>query len=218
MDAGESLMEGHQAWEDYISICDREDRRTRHYRLDITMKDLPELDDPTSIPMLKALVYNDKQLRKVISGMAEHLFASLFCFELTEAPVEMGGDYRVAGKLLCLRPGDDPALPRIIQRMLGGTIRVNKKKVMAVLCQDEHGCIYQRLSFTSSKKIDIEISPRGFVQKRRISGSPYRLAQLVGNSRIQHGFNTRVSKRKAAEQAHPSQRPTKRLMTCQGCR
>ncbi|OAA54615.1 hypothetical protein LEL_11004 [Akanthomyces lecanii RCEF 1005] len=218
LDAGESLMEGQRAWNDYTSICSRDERRNRLYRLDIAVDRLPELDDAASIPSLRSLVHNDSCLRKAITDFAEHLFATLFCFEITEVPISTGDGFLVTGRICCLRPGDDPAAPKIVQRLAASAVTVNGKSVKWELQRDEQGCIYQRMSFVSGEKIDIRLSEKTGKRQRRISGAPYSLGSLVRHSALQADFGTRVPKRKVTEEPPgPAPRP-KKLMTCHGCR
>lgn len=194
-----SLMDGLRAWNDVSSVRKKSPKADGHYRLDITIKDLPRLDDTTKLPLLKPMVCNDAKLQKTVREIGYRLFASLFYFELTEVPRRSDSSFTVQGNFLCIRKAYDPALPRIVQRLLQSVIIVNGNKLSSDPVKDLQGSIYQPVSCLSRDSMSIELLEKGNNRPYPISGSPYSIQGLISRCGLTNYFGNSTHKRKAVD-------------------
>lgn len=195
-------MDGIRSWNELP-------KRDRYRRLDVTIKDLPALDDTTQIPLLKSLALNDARLRKNMPGDAHRLFATLFYFELTEVPYQSGASFSVKGNFLCTRKSYDRALPRITQRLLDSIIIVNGKETSSSPGKDLQGNIYQPISCVTGDILRIELRIKEANHPYPISGSPYKVQRLVSRGGLTTYFGNSTHKRKATD-VISTQQPRKR--------
>ncbi|CAG9939340.1 unnamed protein product [Clonostachys rosea f. rosea IK726] len=192
-----STMEGRKEWANIFGVIHSSNRRDRFKRLDITMDKLPALDDVSSIPMLRSLVYQEPGLQEEFDSMASRLFTTLFYFELEQLPIKSGSKFQVSGNILCLRTTFDPALPKIFNRLKNTKIIVNGKPVQLNLSKDWHGNIHGAISFLSGDAIQIDMKEDGAKRAFPLSGTPCSLQKLVAASGLADYFGNRPHKRGA---------------------
>lgn len=209
------LLRGDKAWNDYMSVRKAEDK-SRSYRLDINLPRSLSLDDVTSIPMLKSLVYKDKDLYKTIKEITSRLFATLFYFELTELPVRSGSRLVISGRIMCTRKADDKALPAIFQRLRKSTFYLNGRRLTAPFGTNEHGNLLRTISFCSGETIMIDLREQGGNHSFPLSGSPYNVSKLISQGGLRACFGTALHKRKAVDEPHRRPARKRKLMKAHG--
>ncbi|KAM5358840.1 hypothetical protein ACJZ2D_014938 [Fusarium nematophilum] len=210
-----SLMQGKKTWHDVVNVSRQTEVRNGDYRLDITLDQPPSLDDTTTMSMLTSLVGDDTPLRKAIPAIAYHLFATMFYFELDSLPTRAGGNFRVSGRILCIRKGNDPALPKIRERLGKSKFLINGKPVPPSISMDAHNNIYQRVNFTTGKAVLIELKEGGSRHAFPLSGAPYNIPKLIACGHMTAVFGTRSHEKRPLYE--PCRRPSKRRKHCLAC-
>ncbi|CAM1508786.1 Fc.00g056340.m01.CDS01 [Cosmosporella sp. VM-42] len=209
-----SLMQGKKNWH-AANASKGIRRRNGMYRLDITLQQPPALDDTTTMAMLTSLVQRDTLTLKAVPEIVSHLFATLFYFELDSLPKRSGSKFSVSGQILCIRKGNDPALPKILERLRKSTVLINGKPVSCVTDTDAHSNILQEVVFTTGNSILIEIMEGGSRHAFPISGSPHNIAKLISGGRMTAAFGTRTHMKRPSSET--CSRPSKRRKRCIAC-
>ncbi|KAF4462509.1 patatin phospholipase, partial [Fusarium albosuccineum] len=194
-----ALMQGRKTWNDVASLSKRVGESSGRYRLDVTLPQPPSLDDTASMPMLTSLVHRDTVTLRAVPEIAHHMFATLFYFELDSMPKTMGSNLRVNGRILCIRKGQDQALPKILERLRKSTLYVNGKSTPSVIDTDIHGNIHHTIDFITGKSLLIELEEEDSRHPFPISGSPYNISKLVSCGQATAVFGTRSHQKRPLE-------------------
>ncbi|KPM41094.1 hypothetical protein AK830_g5493 [Neonectria ditissima] len=209
------LIQGKKTWNDARRVSPRTRGHSGQYRLDVTLNHPPSLDDTTTMSTLLSLVRPDTVTLKAVPEIAFHLFATLFYFELDSLPKRLGSNFRVTGRILCIRKGEDEALPNILKRLRKATMFINGKSISSTIDTDAHGNIRQTVDITTGKSILIELKERGSKDAFPLSGSPYSVPKLVACGLTMAVFRSRTHKKRPLQE--PCSRPSKRRKQCLAC-
>lgn len=195
-----SSMNGTKTWSDLSSLFKRIPSFHAHYRLDLTITDLPALDDTAKINDLKSLVQNDSRLQSMAKEVAHRLFVSLFYFQLTSIP-HQGEEMllQVTGNILCIRKCPDPALDQICQRFLDSGLFINGIKKERKVKRDKFGNMYVPVRFETNGVVDIQIQESSVDTSCAISGLPVDIQVIVKQSGLVNYFGSSTHKRKHSD-------------------
>ncbi|KAH6980575.1 hypothetical protein EDB80DRAFT_826088 [Ilyonectria destructans] len=149
--------------------------------------------DTGSVPRLKRSVYQDRPLQDAICALAKRIVAGLFYFELDAVPSQRGPQFRGSGSIRCLRPCADEALSALVQKLLqsSAAFRLNGSRVPGTLSGASFwtscGNFRKKIKFTSGDAT-ISITLQQGSPEYPISGSPFRLSELVEAQQLNANF------------------------------
>ncbi|OAQ60196.1 patatin-like phospholipase [Pochonia chlamydosporia 170] len=215
-DALMSCMDGKRDWDKYMG-CQKQSSVDRNYRLDVELPETTGLDDVTAIPALKALVYNDKKLNKLVKEvLVSVLFPTLFYLDLEVPPTRAGSKFNVHAHIFCVRAVDDKSYRKVSQRFRNSIILVNGKHTPSTFETDECGRVRRSLSFYTGDLLQIELRAPGVKSAFPISGSPTSLSKLVVRSGWSAYFGQSTHKRRETPDIcnRPRQRPNLYHLLC----
>ena len=131
--------------------------RSKKFRLDYTLEDLPRLDDVGKLSQLATLPYN------VSDELVRAVLATTFFFELDELPEKANGQFHCRGSILCARQNAREIMARVLVEFPGARFQTSHEYHLGRV-DDDKGCIscsYYRKTVTFAvPSLDEEVSIR----------------------------------------------------------
>src|SRR5947199_2637516 len=111
-----SSLDGQNSWSDHLNRLDDE-ARGNHFRLNISLKDAPKLDEIDKMHELRRGVQLHCRTNNDRTVIVWALLASSFFFELDERLTRtyQGKDYECRGSILCRSPDSSAIVRRVVQ-------------------------------------------------------------------------------------------------------
>ncbi|XRM38736.1 hypothetical protein ABZX51_002133 [Aspergillus tubingensis] len=152
--------------------------RTRIFRLDHALADLPRLDDVTRVAELAKEPYTvpDELVRAVL--------ATCFFFELDEGPTRVPGQYVCRGSVLCARREPRRILERVLVEFSGAELQTGRGEHLG-RSDDDDGCMVcgyyrKKVRFhVASLDEEISIMLKGSSGQQPIGGFPATVRQFL---------------------------------------
>ncbi|GAA93247.1 phospholipase, patatin family protein [Aspergillus luchuensis IFO 4308] len=152
--------------------------RTRIFRLDHALADLPRLDDVTRVTELAKEPYTvpDELVRAVL--------ATCFFFELDEGPTRAPGQYVCRGSVLCARREPRRIFERVLVEFPGTELQTGRGEHLGRL-DDDDGCMVcgyyrKKVRFhVASLDEEISIMLKGSSGQQPIGGFPATVRQFL---------------------------------------
>ena len=200
----ESIDGERQWWRFYNSLSPA--ARIRHWRLNVQLKEEPNLDDTSSLASLKdeTKAYLDAN-KQLIQQLVDTMIASIFYFELDEVPRFLDGVFYCAGHIYCRLNLSSRGREQLYQRLLQNSafFLVDGRPIPCTRSIPNGAPPFRcRIQFsTRDLKEELFISIRGITQQPRlISGLPQSISNLIHAQQLYAPFG-RIDHQ---EKAHPN--------------